>query len=65
MGQGVAYVHEGLTSSDHRLVEQLFESGAIQIAVVTRNLCWGITMAAHLVVIMDTQLYNGKVIISV
>ncbi|XP_034244320.1 putative U5 small nuclear ribonucleoprotein 200 kDa helicase isoform X2 [Thrips palmi] len=61
LGQGVAYVHEGLSPSDHRLVEQLFESGAIQVAVVTRNLCWGVSMAAHLVVIMDTQLYNGKI----
>lgn len=61
LGQGVAYVHEGLSRGDHRLVQQLFESSAIQIAVVTRNLCWGITMAAHLVIIMDTQLYNGKI----
>lgn len=61
LGQGVAYVHEGLSPSDHRLVEQLYDSGAIQVAVVTRSLCWGITMAAHLVIVMDTQLYNGKI----
>lgn len=61
LAQGVAYVHEGLVPGDHRLVEQLFESGAIQVAVVARSLCWGISMAAHLVIIMDTQLYNGKV----
>ncbi|KAJ9583779.1 hypothetical protein L9F63_021869 [Diploptera punctata] len=61
LSQGVAYIHEGLTPSDHRLVEQLFDSGAVQVAVVTRNLCWGVNIAAHLVVIMDTQFYNGKI----
>lgn len=59
--QGVAYIHEGLTASDHRLVEQLFDSGAVQIAVVSRNLCWAVNISAHLVIIMDTQFYNGKI----
>jgi pre-mRNA-splicing helicase BRR2 len=61
LSQGVAYIHEGLTQSDHRLVEQLFDSGAVQVAVVTRELCWGLNISAYLVVIMDTQYYNGKV----
>ncbi|KAJ8939591.1 hypothetical protein NQ318_010598, partial [Aromia moschata] len=61
LSQGVAYMHEGLTASDLRLVEQLFDSGAVQIAVVTRDLCWAVNIFAHLVVIMDTQFYNGKV----
>lgn len=58
---GVAYIHEGLSASDHRLVEQLFDSGAVQIAVVTRDLCWSVNILAHLVIIMDTQFYNGKI----
>uniref|UniRef100_A0A336M1D6 U5 small nuclear ribonucleoprotein 200 kDa helicase n=1 Tax=Culicoides sonorensis TaxID=179676 RepID=A0A336M1D6_CULSO len=60
LSQGVAYIHEGLSQSDHRLVEQLFDSGAIQVAVVTRDLCWGLDVTAYLVIIMDTQYYNGK-----
>ncbi|KAL7981319.1 hypothetical protein Chor_002215 [Crotalus horridus] len=40
---GVGYLHEGLTSMERRVVEQLFSS------------------AAHLVIIMDTQYYNGKI----
>ncbi|KAJ8667090.1 hypothetical protein QAD02_008752 [Eretmocerus hayati] len=58
--RGVAYLHEGLSSHDRRLVEQLFDSGAIQIAVVTRELCWSLSIFSYLVVIMDTQCYNGK-----
>lgn len=60
LSQGVAYIHEGLTPLDRRMVEKLFETGAVQIAVVTRDLSWGLGISAHLVVIMDTQFYNGK-----
>ncbi|CAH0553226.1 unnamed protein product [Brassicogethes aeneus] len=60
LSQGVAYMHEGLSASDLRLVEQLFDSDAVQIAVITRDLCWAVNIFAHLVIIMDTQFYNGK-----
>jgi pre-mRNA-splicing helicase BRR2 len=60
VSQGVAYIHEGLTASDRRIVEELFDSGAVQVAVVTRELCWGLSISSYLVVIMDTQFYNGK-----
>uniref|UniRef100_A0A1A9ZDE9 U5 small nuclear ribonucleoprotein 200 kDa helicase n=1 Tax=Glossina pallidipes TaxID=7398 RepID=A0A1A9ZDE9_GLOPL len=60
LSQGVAYLHEGLTAADHRLVEHLFDTGAVQVVVVARDLCWGMSISAHLVIIMDTQFYNGK-----
>ncbi|XP_044756152.1 putative U5 small nuclear ribonucleoprotein 200 kDa helicase [Coccinella septempunctata] len=60
LSQGVAYMHEGLSASDLRLVEQLFDSGAVQVAVITRDLCWTVNIFAHLVIIMDVQYYNGK-----
>lgn len=60
LSQGVAYIHEGLTPSDRRIVEELFDSGAVQVAVVTRELCWGLSISSYLVIIMDTQFYNGK-----
>lgn len=60
LSQGVVYIHEGLSAADSLMVEQLFESGAVQIAVVTRDLSWGLNIFAHLVIIMDTQYYNGK-----
>lgn len=60
LSQGVAYIHEGLSTSDQRYVEHLFESGAVQVAVVTRDLSWGLNISAYLTIIMDTQYYNGK-----
>ncbi|GAB6023297.1 hypothetical protein CHUAL_008104 [Chamberlinius hualienensis] len=59
--QGVAYLHEGLNATDRSLVEQLFDSGTIQVVVVSWNMCWGLGIVGHLVVIMDTQYYNGKI----
>lgn len=58
---GVAFLHEGLSDSEVKIVEQLFVSGAVQVLVVSRNLCWAISVNAHLVVIMDTQYYEGKI----
>ncbi|EPQ10851.1 U5 small nuclear ribonucleoprotein 200 kDa helicase [Myotis brandtii] len=58
---GVGYLHEGLSPVERRLVEQLFSSGAIQVVVASRSLCWGMSVAAHLVIIMDTQYYHGKI----
>lgn len=57
----MAYLHEGLTSSDRRIVTKLFNSGAIQVVVVSKNLAWGSSLAAYLVIVMDTQFYNGKI----
>merc|ERR1719323_2132707 len=53
-------MHEGLQAGDRRLVESLFDSGAIQVVVAARALAWSLTIQAHMVVIMDTQYYNGK-----
>ena len=39
VGYGVAYLHEGLSETETKIVEQLFNSGAIQVTdTVTLNL---------------------------
>lgn len=58
---GVAYMHEGLAPVDKKVVEQLFSLGAIQVVVVSRNLAWGLGVSAYMVIVMDTQYYNGKI----
>ena len=60
VSQGVGYLHEGLSTRDRRMVERLFEAEAIQVVVVSRALCWAITAPSHLVIITDTQSYNGR-----
>ncbi len=58
--QGVAYLHEGLSTTDKDIVLSLFESGAIQVLVAAQSLCWAVDVECYLCVIMDTQFYNGK-----
>ncbi|XP_076460821.1 U5 small nuclear ribonucleoprotein 200 kDa helicase-like [Babylonia areolata] len=60
LASGVGYLHEGLSESERTIVEQLFNSGAVQVIVATRGLAWGMAAAAHLVIVMDTQYYDGK-----
>ncbi|KAK4275030.1 hypothetical protein QN277_018173 [Acacia crassicarpa] len=58
--QGVGYLHEGLTDTDHEIVTSLFRAGYIQVCVLSSSLCWGVTLSAHLVVVMGTQFYEGR-----
>ena len=61
LSNGVAYLHEGLSDLERKIVESLFTSGAVQVVVVSRSLAWGLNLAAHLAVVIDTQYYNGKI----
>ncbi|KAI8793415.1 U5 small nuclear ribonucleoprotein 200 kDa helicase [Biomphalaria glabrata] len=60
LANGVGYLHGGLSEIERKCVEQLFTSGAVQVVVVARGLAWGINVSAHLVIVMDTQYYDGK-----
>ncbi|KAF8382489.1 snrp-200, partial [Pristionchus pacificus] len=60
LARGVGYLHEGSAVKDVAIVEQMFKSGAIQVCIVPRSMCYSISMSAYVVVIMDTQFYNGQ-----
>ncbi|CAG8675083.1 6955_t:CDS:2 [Cetraspora pellucida] len=57
---GVGFYHEALGKQDKKIVEQLFESGAVQVVVASRDTCWGLNLSCHMVVIMGTQYFEGK-----
>eukprot|EP00435_Cladocopium_sp_Y103_P043531 s679_g12.t1 len=57
---GVGFLHEGFSATERAVIERLFEAGAIQVLVATEQLGWGMTMLAHLVVIMDTKKFDGR-----
>ncbi|KAL0440541.1 UNVERIFIED_CONTAM: DExH-box ATP-dependent RNA helicase DExH12 [Sesamum latifolium] len=57
---GVGYLHEGLSSTDQDIVKTLFETGWIQVCVMSSSMCWGVPLSAHLVVVMGTQYYDGR-----
>lgn len=58
--QGVGYYHAGLDDNDRRVLEHLFVKEAVQVLVVCKDLEWAVRLNAHLVVVMDTQAYDGK-----
>lgn len=60
LSQGVGYLHEGLTEAEQEIVSQLFTAGAIQVCVASSTMCWGMTLVAHLVVVMGTQYFDGR-----
>ena len=56
---GVGYLHEGMGSSQRRVIEALFESGAVRVLVVSAAACWGLKVGAKTVVVAGTQYYDG------
>ena len=56
---GIAYYHEALSPFDKQAVRYLFQQGAVQVVIVSRECCWEIEFNAHLVIIMGTQFFDG------
>jgi pre-mRNA-splicing helicase BRR2 len=57
---GIGFYHAGLSPLEKAVVQRLFGAGAIQVVISEYSLCWGMTMSSHMVVIMDTQVYDGR-----
>lgn len=57
---GVAYYHEALSKQDKRIVERLFQSGAVQVLIASKDTAWSIPVASYMVIIMGVQFYEGK-----
>lgn len=60
LSHGVGYYHEALSLSDKRIVKHLYDNGAIQVLVASRDTCWELTSTAHLVIVMGTQYFEGR-----
>ncbi|KAF6753600.1 Sec63 Brl domain-containing protein [Ephemerocybe angulata] len=57
---GIGYYHEALDKQDKRIVQRLFESGAIQVLVASKDTAWSLPVASYMVIIMGVQYYEGK-----
>ncbi|EFY89726.1 putative ATP dependent RNA helicase [Metarhizium acridum CQMa 102] len=60
LSHGIGYYHEALSQSDKRIVKHLYDNGAIQVLVTSRDTCWELTSTAHLVIVMGTQYFEGR-----
>ncbi|KAL7447860.1 hypothetical protein ACHAWC_000161, partial [Mediolabrus comicus] len=49
--------HAGMLRPDRKLIEQMFNDGAIKVLCCTATLAWGINLPAHSVVIKGTDVY--------
>ncbi|EEP76681.1 hypothetical protein UREG_01530 [Uncinocarpus reesii 1704] len=60
ISHGIGYYHEALSKGDKRIVSHLFKIGAIQVMIASRDVCWEIEFTAHLVIVMNTQFFDGR-----
>lgn len=56
---GIGYYHEALSATDKRIATTLYQRGVIQVLLASRDVCYEITVNAHLVIIMNTQYFDG------
>ncbi|KAK5082295.1 Pre-mRNA-splicing helicase BRR2 [Lithohypha guttulata] len=57
---GIGYYHEALSSNDKQIVTALYNAGAIQVVIASREVCWELPLTAHLVIVMGTQYFDGR-----
>ncbi|KAF7338196.1 putative ATP dependent RNA helicase [Mycena venus] len=57
---GIGYYHEALNKQDKRIVQRLFESGAVQVLVASKDTAWSLPVASYMVIIMGVQSYEGR-----
>ncbi|KAH7919595.1 Sec63-domain-containing protein [Leucogyrophana mollusca] len=57
---GIGYYHEALDKQDKRIVERLFQSGAVQVLVASKDTAWSLPVASHMVIVMGVQYFEGK-----
>lgn len=60
LSHGVGYYHEALSKTDKRIATHLYNVGAIQVLIASRDMCWEIESTGHLVVVMGTQYFEGR-----
>ncbi|KAH8837569.1 hypothetical protein MCOR27_001688 [Pyricularia oryzae] len=60
LSHGIGYYHEALSTTDRRIVKHLYDKGAIQVLIASRDVCWELDSTAHLVIVMGTQYYEGR-----
>ena len=56
---GVGFYHEALSKQDKRIVEELFESGTIQVVIAMWHML-GINLNCHIIIVMRTQFFEVK-----
>jgi len=57
---GIGFLHEGMIGSDLDTVSALYGDGTLQVLVVPHHMCWKIDHAAHLVIIMGSEYFDGR-----
>lgn len=60
LSHGIGYYHEALSATDKRIVLHLYNIGAIQVLLASRDVCWELNVTAHLVIVMNTQFFEGR-----
>ncbi|KAF5334550.1 hypothetical protein D9757_015127 [Collybiopsis confluens] len=57
---GIGYFHEALSKQDRRIVQRLFESGAVQVLVASKDTAWSLPVSSYMTIIMPKKDFYKK-----
>lgn len=57
---GVGFLHRGMVEADKDKITDLFDTGSLGVLVCPVDICWQLRSTAHLVVVMGTEMYDGR-----
>ena len=57
---GIGFLHDGMVESDWEQILDLYRNGTITVLVCPIDVCWKVKVAAHLVVVMGTESFDGR-----
>jgi len=57
---GIGFVHAGMSKSDWETTLNLYRDNTLSVLVCPADLCWRLHELAHLVIIMGTEMYDGR-----
>lgn len=56
---GIGFYHEGMQRQDKLIVERLYQAGAIQVVIASKDTAWSLPLTAYMVILMGVQTFEG------
>lgn len=57
---GIGFLHDGMVESDWDQILALYRNGCITVLVCPVDICWKIKVVSHLVIVMGTEVVDGR-----
>lgn len=61
VANGIGFLHRGMVEHDRKSVMEMYSAGMLQVLVCPVDICWDVQCHAHLIIIMGTEKFDGRI----